>query len=267
MSDEQRSALIAQATAASKMPRAVWNKLQTLPGHSFASGTFPSDYLLKKALSVEAKLDMKFIDCCINGCRAYTRSYENDTVCYSCLEPRYASDVGWLVNVITRLLRRDVEHVLLHSLHGQGRPRQKFTYLSPINRLRSQHGNKDICARLRYPFIRTVDKGKYQDIWEGAHIKRLRKKKVEWAGQQVDGAGFYFEDDTHIALGLAMDGLPCFKRSKLDCWPILLTNYSLAPEVRTKREFQMCCGLIPGKILPPCWCKACLCTLYHLDML
>ena len=122
-------------------------------------------------------------------------------------------------------------------------------YLSPINRLRAQHTNKEMCARLKYPFVRTVEKGKYHDIWEGAHIKRLRKRNVEWAGQEVPGAGRYFEDDTHIALGLAMDGLPCFKRSKLDCWPILLTNYSLPPEVRTKREFQICCGLIPGTVM------------------
>ncbi|KAJ9091113.1 hypothetical protein QFC21_007319, partial [Naganishia friedmannii] len=33
----------------------------------------------------------------------------------------------------------------------QGKPRQRFTYISPINRLRAQNANKKLCERLRYP--------------------------------------------------------------------------------------------------------------------
>lgn len=114
LSDQERTNLIAQVTAASRMPRAVWNKLQSLPGQSFSSGTFPSDYLLRKALSKEAKLNTKLVDCCVNGCRAFTRSFENDTVCDSCLEARYASDVSQLVETQIHTRYIDVEYIALH---------------------------------------------------------------------------------------------------------------------------------------------------------
>ncbi|KAJ9095019.1 hypothetical protein QFC21_005812 [Naganishia friedmannii] len=72
-------------------------------------------------------------------------------------------------------------------------------------------------------------------------------QSVRWAGKRVEGGGKYFDDDTQIALGLATDGMPCWKRSRLDCWPFIVTNYSPPPEIRTKREYQICCGLIPGQ--------------------
>ncbi|KAJ9111247.1 hypothetical protein QFC22_006547 [Naganishia vaughanmartiniae] len=158
------------------MPRALWNSLQKMPSMDFPANAFPSDYVLGKALSQEAKLDIKYIDCCINGCRAFTRSYSKDT----------------------------------------GKARKQFLYFSPVNRLRAQSENKATSERLKYPQIRQVDPYKYQDIWEGDHIKNLKEKSITWGGKEVAGAGRYFEDDTQLALGLATDGLPCWKRSTRD---------------------------------------------------
>jgi hypothetical protein len=128
----------------------------------------------------------------------------------------------------------------------QGKARQKFAYFSPINRLRAQFENRVIGKRLQYPQVGRVDPGKYQDIWQGQHIQSLKARSIKWAGKTVPNAGKYFGDDTQLALGLATDGIPLWKRSRLDCWPLILTNYSLPPEIRSKREYQICCGLIPG---------------------
>jgi hypothetical protein len=38
---------------------------------------------------MEASLDVRHYDCCINGCKAYTGGYEGATVCDSCHECRF----------------------------------------------------------------------------------------------------------------------------------------------------------------------------------
>lgn len=91
--------MVVQATAASKMSRALWNSLQCMPHHSFGPEHFPSDYLVSKRLDKEAQLQVRDVDMCVNGCRAFTGNYEKDTSC-SCGEARYDAQVsdecGWL---------------------------------------------------------------------------------------------------------------------------------------------------------------------------
>lgn len=53
---------------------------------------FPFDlsrWQLLHWLDLEAKLDLRRYDCCVNGCKAYTDGYEEATVCDSCDEPRF----------------------------------------------------------------------------------------------------------------------------------------------------------------------------------
>lgn len=93
MTEAARIQLVAQATIASRVPRALWNGMQCMPGQQLLPGVFPSNYLLSKALTQQAKLNVRRIDCCVNGCRAFTRSYSKDTACHSCKQSRYDSRV------------------------------------------------------------------------------------------------------------------------------------------------------------------------------
>lgn len=92
--EKARIRLIGQATAATRMPRALWNAMQSMPGQDFEPSAFPSNYLLRKSLEEEAQLDVRYVDCCTNGCRAFTRSYSKDTYCHSCKQPRYHTNVS-----------------------------------------------------------------------------------------------------------------------------------------------------------------------------
>lgn len=85
-----------------------------------------------------------------------------------------------------------------------------------------------------------------EDIFDGSHYRGLTAKSVSWDGKIQQPPRQYFQQDTDVALGLSSDGVPLYKRSRLDAWPLLLTNFSLPPEVRTRQGYQICCGIIPG---------------------
>jgi hypothetical protein len=122
-----------------------------------------------------------------------------------------------------------------------------FDYISPIPRLRTMFADPYISQKLNYRRCRTVEVHKTQDVFDGAHFKELLNKDVTWDGQYPAGPRRrYFDQDTDIALQLSLDGVPLHKRTGLDAWPLLLTVYSLGPEMRYKKENQICCGVIPG---------------------
>ncbi|KAJ9113700.1 hypothetical protein QFC22_006009 [Naganishia vaughanmartiniae] len=78
-----------------------------------------------------------------------------------------------------------------------------------------------------------------EDIFDGSHYRALTEKLVSWNGSIKEPARKYFQDRTDVALGLTTDGVPLYKRSRLDAWPVLLTNFSLPPEVRTREGYQI----------------------------
>lgn len=127
-------------------------------------------------------------------------------------------------------------------------PRQKYTYISPISRFKSTFANREYCSLLDEYIARRRDSDpRYlQDVFDGSHFKRLLDTEVTWDGVLQQPARRYFEEETDMALGFSTDGVALYNRSRLDAWPILLTNYALPPELRTKQGYQVCCGIIPG---------------------
>lgn len=90
---------------------------------------------------------------------------------------------------------------------------------------------------------------KYQDVFDGAHFKGLLEKTVTWdRSPGSDPPRKYFDQDTDIALHFSTDGIALHKHTGMDAWPLLLTLYSLPPEIRYRREYQICCGIIPGRL-------------------
>lgn len=101
--------------------------------------------------------------------------------------------------------------------------------------------------KLRYRINATFEPGKHQDVFDGAHFQGLLDKTVTWDSVVLsDPPRKYFDQPTDIALHFATDGIALHKHTGMDAWPLLLTVYSLPPEIRYRREFQICCGIIPG---------------------
>lgn len=102
--------------------------------------------------------------------------------------------------------------------------------------------------KLGYRVNRTVEPHKCQDVFDGSQFKELVKKTVTWNSAIPDGPPRkYFARPTDVALHLSTDGIALHKHTGMDAWPLVLTLHSLPPEIRYRREFQICCGIIPGK--------------------
>ena len=86
-----------------------------------------------------------------------------------------------------------------------------------------------------------------QDVMDGANYQRLRGTNVTINGQPRPYK--YFEDHRDIALGLSTDGFCPFRKRKKTCWPILIYNYNLRPEIRFWIRHILCVGVVPGGIV------------------
>ena len=64
---------------------------------------------------------------------------------------------------------------------------------------------------------------------------------------------FFFSDECDIALGLSTDGFAPFKRRDTTCWPIILFNYNLPPEIRFLKGCCIRVGTVPGPKKPWDW--------------
>ena len=68
---------------------------------------------------------------------------------------------------------------------------------------------------------------------------------------------FYFSDERDIALGLSTDGFAPFKRRDKTCWPIILFNYNLPPEIRFQKKYCIHIATVPGPKKPWDWDSFC----------
>lgn len=110
--------------------------------------------------------------------------------------------------------------------------------------------NNHLTSEMMYHTERQVDNTVFQDVFDGHHYRELLNKDLSWKGRPLSPTEKYFSKPTDVALGFATDGITPLEWGVSDFWPLLLTIYNLPPEIRTQREFQICCGLIPGGCLP-----------------
>lgn len=85
------------------------------------------------------------------------------------------------------------------------------------------------------------------DVFDGLHYRSLLNQIVPASG---NNPLFYFSDERDIALGLSTDGFAPFKRRDKTCWPILLFNYNLPPQIRFHKKNSLNVGTIPGPKKP-----------------
>jgi len=78
------------------------------------------------------------------------------------------------------------------------------------------------------------DKDDLTDVFDGAHYRRLRKKKVVVDGETQNHR--FFSSPVDVALGLFTDGVQLWKRSQSTVWPLFALNYNLPPERRYKNS-------------------------------
>jgi hypothetical protein len=155
--------------------------------------------------------------CCINSCCCYTRAYAALEECPYCNEPRYDS-----------------------SRH----PRRIFEYLPIIPRLVNLFLDEKFAKAMNYRHDYPYQHGPKEDVFDGRQYAKLCQTKVTIGDVTLPHR--FFEQITDIALGLSADGVGPYQKRGATCWPLILVNYNLPPELRYKLVNILCAGVIPG---------------------
>ena len=194
-----------------------WSKMM----HTFHQHNLPSLKVTKARIEFLAAYRPIAYDCCVNSCICFVGPHKLKTHCPYCKESCFNSN---------------------------GRPRKTFTY-SPITpRLKAFFKNPEMIQLMKYRGDYIPDKDTIKDIFDGETYTSLKEDFVTIGGVQQRHK--YFSDKNDIALGLSLDGFCPFKRRNQTCWPLILFNYNLPPDIRFHLRNILCVGVIPGPQKP-----------------
>lgn len=196
---------------------------------AFPNGPHDSLKMTKKRVQSLSGFQPIRYSCCINSCVCFVGPYKDLVECPNpnCKEARYKAD---------------------------GKPRKYFDYLPLIPRLRAMSANIALVGKMTYRAKHIHKPGVIKDVFDGSHYRSLLNTTVPTdAGHPF----FFFSDPRDIALGLSTDGFAPFKRRDKTCWPIILFNYNLPPEIRFLKKYCIHVGTVPGPKKPWDWDSFC----------
>ena len=87
-----------------------------------------------------------------------------------------------------------------------------------------------------------------KDLFDSENYQRLKKEHVTIGG--IPQPHKFFSDQWDIALGLSLNGFCPFKWRNQTCWPLIIFNYNLPPDIRFLLRCILCVVVIPGCFKP-----------------
>ena len=194
---------------------------------AFPDSTLDSLKMVKKRVRFLSGFQTVRYSCCINSCVCYVGPYEDLTECPNCKEARFKAN---------------------------GKSRKYYDYIPLIPRLQAMSANSKHAEKMRYRANHVHEPEVIKDVFDGSHYQSLLATIVP--GDE-DIPFFYFSDERDIALGLSTDGFAPFKRRNKTCWPIILFNYNLPPEIRFQKKYCIHIATVPGPKKPWDWDSFC----------
>ncbi|KAG7572280.1 Transposase Tnp1/En/Spm-like [Arabidopsis suecica] len=196
--------------------------LETLPEMLPADNVLHTSlYEVKKFLK---SFDMSYekIHACVNDCCLFRKKYKMLENCPKCKASR------WKTNMHNGELKKGV-------------PQKVLRYFPIIPRLKRMYRSEEMAKDLRWHFSNKSNDGKLRH-----HVD-----SVTW-DQMNDKYPSFAAEERNLRLGLSTDGFNPFnmKNTKYSCWPVLLVNYNLPPDLCIKKENIMLTLLIPGPQQP-----------------
>ncbi|KAJ3521565.1 hypothetical protein NMY22_g12263 [Coprinellus aureogranulatus] len=137
------------------------------------------------------------------------------------------------------------------SRYRNKQPRKRFVYIPIIQRLQALFRDPQSKAAMEYRHKFETAKckaGIIKDVFNGLKYQALTGLFVNV--DRKDYGHTFFNDPRDIALGISTDGFCPFKRQKQMCWPIILFNYNLPPDIRFNIHRIICVGVVPGPNKP-----------------
>ncbi|XP_056858747.1 uncharacterized protein LOC108850550 [Raphanus sativus] len=196
--------------------------LETLPDMLPEENVLHSSlYEVKKFLKT---FDMGYekIHACVNDCCLFRKRFKKLEHCPKCKASR------WKTNVHTGEKKKGV-------------PQKVLRYFPIIPRLKRMYRSEEMAKDLRWHFSNKSTDGKLRHPVDSVTWDQMNAKYPTFAAEE-----------RNIRLGLSTDGFNPFnmKNTMYSCWPVLLVNYNLPPDLCMKKENIMLSLLIPGPQQP-----------------
>ncbi|XP_013723380.2 uncharacterized protein LOC106427185 [Brassica napus] len=189
-----------------------------LPADNVLHSSF---YEVKKFLK---SFDMGYekIHACVNDCCLFRKKLKKLDSCPKCKASR------WKINLHTGEVKKGV-------------PQKLLRYFPIIPRLKRMFRSQEMATNLRWHASNKSSDGKLRHPVDCVTWKQMDAKYPTFAAEE-----------RNIRLGLSTDGFNPFsmQNSKYSCWPVLLVNYNLPPNLCMKKENIMLTLLIPGPQQP-----------------
>jgi hypothetical protein len=217
---DERDKLILRAFALKIRDHLKDDTFESLP-FVFQNHTLPSWKETRSRVAFLSGLHPVAYDCCPNSCCCFVGPHALLDKCPYCNAARYS-----------------VEQ----------RARKSFVYVPLAPRLVALYRNVDLATKMEYRSQCVPSTQGISDIFDGSVYRNLTKKHVVVDGRVLPYT--YFSDPRDIALGLATDGFAPFRRRKATTWPLIVYNYNLPPEIRFRKEYILCIGVVPGPKKP-----------------
>ena len=177
---------------------------------------------LAKTLSVKLQLSVCFPKKRVQSLAGF------QPVCYSCCINSYVCFVGPYEDLI------DCPNCKQAQFKANGKPHKCFDYILVIPWLQAMLANSIHAKEMCYQANHIHEPGVIKDAFDGSHYWSLLNTIV--SGHE-DNPFFYFSDECDITLGLLIYSFALFKRHNKTCWPIILFNYNLPPEIHFQKKY------------------------------
>lgn len=204
-----------------KLSRDLYEDIRDFFAHRMSLNSF---YKLHQLIGGLSYVTEERYDCCINSCCCYTGPLSAALSCPHCKESRY---------------------------DDHGKARQVFRYLPFTSRIRGMFLNEELSEHMTYRSSFEHDGNNIKDVFDGRHYRELLREHV--AIDEVEQTYCHFSNPRDVAVGLLTDGFQVFKRVRggtASCWPLILINFNLPPELRSKLHHVIELGIIPGPKSP-----------------
>jgi len=150
-------------------------------------------------------------DVCPNDCVLYMGVHESAVHCPHCSTPRKTAD---------------------------GKPAKEFIYFPLIPQLQRLYADPVTAERLRWAGDHKYDASVISDVTESPAFAEFVLKDS------------FFHDVRNIVLSLGADGVNPWSGSNYSMWPLLCGVLNLPPHLRTRPEYMILLGLVPGSKAP-----------------
>ncbi|KAK2441483.1 hypothetical protein QL285_012776 [Trifolium repens] len=189
----------------------------------------PTSYYDAKRLVSKLGLEVKKIDCCVQGCMLF---YNNEfgindgalNECKFCNLPRY--------RVRNSEVDRKQKPVAVKSMF----------YLPLIPRLQRLFASMQTASQMTWHYYNKTNSNMMRHPCDGLAWKHFDGMHPDFA-----------EDPRNVRLGLCSDGFTPYIQASAtpySCWPVIVTPYNLPPEMCMTKPYMFLSCIIPGPSNP-----------------